>query len=143
MHGPSLDPGYWVFDARNTQAELGWVLDAGLHRKGFAAEAVRALLSVVCFNERAVRRVVVNCFLDNQASWRLMERGGMRREGLAMAESLHRTGYWLDTVAYALLAEEWRADADALDAPQFALRKRSGATPDESDSSDAVSKGIP
>jgi RimJ/RimL family protein N-acetyltransferase len=35
-----------------------------------------------------------------------MDRVGMRREGHAVAESLHRSGQWLDTVTYAVLAEE-------------------------------------
>jgi len=95
--------------ARHTQAELGWVLDPHFTGRGFATEAVRGLLPV-CFDELGVRRVVASCFLDNEASWRLMERVGMRREALAKAESLHRTGRWLDTVVYALLAEEWRED---------------------------------
>ena len=32
----------------------------------------------------------------------------MRREALTLGESLHRDGEWLDSVAYGLLAEEWR-----------------------------------
>jgi RimJ/RimL family protein N-acetyltransferase len=36
-----------------------------------------------------------------------MERVGMRREIHAVRESLHRSGRWLDTVGYALLADEW------------------------------------
>ena len=36
-----------------------------------------------------------------------MERVGMRRETYAVKESLHRSGEWLDTMGYALLAEEW------------------------------------
>ena len=94
--------------ARRTQAELGWVLDPRFTGRGFATEAVRALLRV-CFEDLGVRRVVANCFLDNDASWRLMERLGMRREVYAKAESLHRSGCWLDTVGYALLAEEFTA----------------------------------
>jgi hypothetical protein len=46
--------------------------------------------------------------LANDKSWQLMERLGMRREGHAVSESLHRSGQWLDTVTYALLATEWR-----------------------------------
>jgi RimJ/RimL family protein N-acetyltransferase len=53
--------------------------------------------------------VVTNCFLGNEASWRLMEGLGMRREVHAVAESLHRSGQWLDVVGYALLADEWRS----------------------------------
>jgi ATP/maltotriose-dependent transcriptional regulator MalT len=51
--------------------------------------------------------VAVYCFLGNDASWRLMERVGMRRETHAVRESRHRSGQWLDTVGYAMLAEEW------------------------------------
>ena len=93
--------------ARRTQAELGWVLDPAHTGRGFATEAVRALLRV-CFDDLGVRRIVANCFLGNEASWRLMERVGMRRETHARAESLHRNGCWLDTVGYALRVEEWR-----------------------------------
>ncbi|WP_243061054.1 GNAT family N-acetyltransferase [Nocardioides sp. SR21] len=92
--------------AKGTQAELGWVLDPGYAGHGYATEAVRALLSH-CFDDLGVRRVVANCFLANHTSWRLMERVGMRRETHAIAESLHRSGAWLDTVGYALLAGEW------------------------------------
>lgn len=92
--------------ARGAQAELGWVLDPAFTGHGYASEAVRALLDA-CFGQLGVRRVVANCFLDNEASWRLMERLGMRREVQAVAESLHRSGRWLDTVAYAILADEW------------------------------------
>lgn len=92
--------------AGRSQAELGWVLDPGHMGRGFATEAVRALLRV-CFEDLGVRRVVASCFLDNERSWRLMERVGMRRETRARAESLHRNGHWLDTLGYALLADEW------------------------------------
>lgn len=94
--------------ARGTQAELGWVLDPAATGHGYATEAVRALIGY-CFEQLGLRRVVANCFLDNVASWRLMERVGMRRELHAVRESLHRSGEWLDTVGYAVLAEEWAA----------------------------------
>jgi RimJ/RimL family protein N-acetyltransferase len=57
--------------------------------------------------------VVANCFLANDTSARLMERVGMRREGHAVAESLHRSGQWLDTLTYAVLADEWPAQASS------------------------------
>jgi RimJ/RimL family protein N-acetyltransferase len=93
-------------DGRAAQAELGWVLDPAHSGHGLATEAVRALLTY-CFADRGVRRVAANCFLGNERSWRLMERLGMRREGHAVAESRHRSGQWLDTVSYAMLAAEW------------------------------------
>ena len=92
--------------ARQTQAELGWVLDPRYTGQGYATEAVRELIRL-CFEDLRLRRVVANCFGDNTASWRLMERLGMRRELHAVGESLHRSGEWLDTFGYALLVDEW------------------------------------
>ncbi|GAA2141575.1 GNAT family protein [Nocardioides koreensis] len=93
--------------ARGVQAELGWVIDPAHAGRGFATEAARALLGI-CFEDLRLRRVIAQCFADNVASWRLMERLGMRRETHSVRESLHRSGAWLDGFAYAILAEEWR-----------------------------------
>jgi RimJ/RimL family protein N-acetyltransferase len=92
--------------ARDTQAELGWVLDPTYTGHGYAAEAARELLRC-CFQDLGVRRVTATCFLGNDTSWRLMERVGMRRELHAVRDALHRSGRWLDTVGYAILREEW------------------------------------
>lgn len=92
--------------ARGTQAELGWVLDPAFTGQGYATEAVRELLRI-CFEELGIRRVVASCFADNEASWRLMERVGMRRELHAVGDALHRSAGWTDTLAYAVLADEW------------------------------------
>jgi RimJ/RimL family protein N-acetyltransferase len=92
--------------AARKQAELGWVLDPAHTGHGYATEAVRELVRI-CFEDLGVRRVVASCFADNDTSWRLMERVGMRREMHAVRESLHRSGQWLDTFTYALLTEEW------------------------------------
>ena len=94
--------------ARGAQAELGWVLDPAHTGHGYATEAVRELLRHAV-EDLGVHRVTANCFLDNDASWRLMERVGLRRETHAVRESLHRSGRWLDVVGYALLADEWPA----------------------------------
>ena len=94
--------------ARGVQAELGWVVDPAHAGQGYATEAATALLRI-CFEDLGLRRVIAQCFADNVASWRLMEKLGMRRETHTVRESLHRSGEWLDGYAYAMLAEEWRA----------------------------------
>ncbi|TQL68080.1 RimJ/RimL family protein N-acetyltransferase [Nocardioides albertanoniae] len=94
--------------AIGTQAELGWTLAPAHQGSGYATEAVRAVLDV-CFGSLGLRRVIAECFADNSASWRLMERLGMRREGHTVKESLHRSRGWLDGLSYAILAEEWAA----------------------------------
>lgn len=92
--------------AQRVQAELGWCLHPEHGGRGYATEAVRELIRL-CFAELGLRRVTAGCFADNDASWRLMERIGMRREIHTVRESLHRTGQWLDGYGYALLADEW------------------------------------
>ena len=94
--------------AKAVEAEIGYVLDPSYGGWGYATEAVQALLGL-CFEDLGLRRVTANCFAGNVASWRLMERLGMRREVHTLRESLHRSGEWLDGMGYALLADEWRA----------------------------------
>lgn len=92
--------------ARQSQAELAWVLDPQVAGQGYATEAARELVRL-CFEELALRRVVATCFADNTPSWRLMERLEMRREMHAVGDALHRSAGWRDTFAYAALASEW------------------------------------
>lgn len=99
-----------IGQARGVQGELGWAFDPAFGGRGYATEAVRALIGL-CFGPLGLRRVHADCFLDNEPSWRLMERIGMRREMHTVQESLHRTKGWLDGLMYALLAEEWRRNA--------------------------------
>ncbi|GAB3758171.1 GNAT family N-acetyltransferase [Microlunatus parietis] len=93
---------------RDSEAELGWVLDPAYSGRGYATEAVSELLRI-CFTELHLRRVVAQCFARNESSWRLMERLGMRREAHTVRDSLHREFGWLDGYSYALLADGWRA----------------------------------
>jgi RimJ/RimL family protein N-acetyltransferase len=94
--------------AHNIEAELGWCLDPAYEGLGFATEAVTALIRI-CFVELGLRRVIANCFAQNEPSWRLMERVRMRREQHEIRGSLHRSGDWLDGFSYALLKDEWLA----------------------------------
>jgi RimJ/RimL family protein N-acetyltransferase len=88
-------------------AEVGWCLAPAHEGHGYATEAVRELITVA-FDGLGLRRVIANCFADNEPSWRLMERIGMRREAHNVRDSLHRDGEWYDGLTYALLADEWR-----------------------------------
>jgi RimJ/RimL family protein N-acetyltransferase len=92
--------------AAGTQAELGWCIAPHHAGRGYAKEAARAMFRL-CFEDLGLRRVVAGCFVGNEPSWRLMERLGMRRESLAVRDSLHRSGEWLDGYTYALLRDEW------------------------------------
>lgn len=93
-------------EARGVEAELGWVLDPRHTGRGYATEAIRAVIDT-CFGSLGMRRVHAGCFADNEPSWRLMERLGMRREEFSRKTALHRSGEWLDGMNYGILAEEW------------------------------------
>lgn len=93
-------------DAVGTQAEIGWGFDPAHHGQGLATESAARLLEL-CFDGLGLRRVTAGCFADNEPSWRLMERIGMRREGEYRADSLHRSGRWMDSLTYGILRSEW------------------------------------
>ncbi|GAA1487375.1 GNAT family N-acetyltransferase [Brachybacterium sacelli] len=94
--------------ARGRQAELGWVLDPGVQGRGLGTEFAAALRDLA-FDGLGVRRVEAQCFADNVASRRVMEKIGLRLEGVFVEESLHRSGRWLDGMSWALLEREHRA----------------------------------
>ncbi|MGP6170443.1 GNAT family N-acetyltransferase [Microbacterium sp. A204] len=92
--------------ARDVEAELGWSLAPEHTGQGYASEAVHSVIDA-CFGPLGLRRVHAGCFADNEPSWRLMERLGMRREEFSRKTALHRSGEWMDGMNYGLLAEEW------------------------------------
>jgi RimJ/RimL family protein N-acetyltransferase len=94
--------------AANTQAELGWCFHPAVQGQGYGREAAAELIRIG-FDELGLRRLTAQCFADNEPSWRIMERLGMRREAYYVKDSLHRSGAWMDGMLYALLADEWRA----------------------------------
>jgi [ribosomal protein S5]-alanine N-acetyltransferase len=90
--------------------EIGWVFHPHYHGKGYATEAAAALLRYG-FESLRVHRVIATCQPENPASWRVMERLGMKREG-HLRQCIERDdGSWWDEYFYALLEEEWNEGA--------------------------------
>lgn len=92
-------------EVRGLHGELGWTLDPRHQGRGYATEMVRALMDLA-FGALGLRRLEATCFAANEPSWHLMERLGMRRETHAVRDAFHRDHGWMDTLVYALLAEE-------------------------------------
>ena len=84
------------------------MLDPAVQGRGLGTEFAAALLDLAV-DGLGVRRVEASCFAENLASRRVMEKIGMRCEGVFVEESLHRSGRWLDGMAFAILAREHRA----------------------------------
>jgi len=90
--------------------ELGFIVHPAHQRQGLASEAASALLRHA-FADLGVHRVVAHCNPDNVASWRALERVGLRREGLLRRNACFRQGpdgreLWTDSFVYAMLEEE-------------------------------------
>jgi RimJ/RimL family protein N-acetyltransferase len=92
--------------AVGSEGLLGYLLDPAHHRRGYATEMVRAVLELA-FGDLGLRRVTAGCFADNIASWRLLEKVGMRREQHGVRDSWHAELGWVDGYTYAVLQDEW------------------------------------
>jgi len=91
--------------------ELGYVFNADFLGHGYATEAARALIDY-SFEEKDVHRIVAMCNPLNKQSWKLLERLGMRREGVLLQniyfkKNEHGFPIWQDTYEYAILRTEW------------------------------------
>jgi RimJ/RimL family protein N-acetyltransferase len=91
---------------KHQQTEIGWALHVDHRGRGLATEAARALISHA-FRTLDQHRVHANTSSANPASWRMMERLGMRREA-QLREAECRDGERSDKLIYAVLADEWQ-----------------------------------
>ena len=96
-----------TLDSVESTAEIGYTLAPDFWGQGLAFEAVQAVLEYV-FDTLHIHRVMAYAAVQNQASWKLLERLGFRREAHTL-ESYRIHGVWHDEYLYALLAREWRA----------------------------------
>lgn len=87
--------------------EIGYVLDPAHEGHGYATEAALELLRLA-FEELALHRVVARIDARNDASGRVLERIGMRREAYLVSNEIIQ-GEWTDEIDFAILEDEWRA----------------------------------
>ena len=86
------------------QAEIGFTMAPAYQGRGYASEAVGAVLDRL-FTVQGVQRVSAECDARNTASARLLERVGFRREGLR-PQFTWINGEWTDDLLYGLLARD-------------------------------------
>jgi RimJ/RimL family protein N-acetyltransferase len=91
--------------AADAAGEIGYVFAPEAAGHGYATEAARALLELA-FNGLGLHRVFAQLDARNDASAAVLERLGMRREGVLHQDTWFK-GEWSDTLLYALLAEEF------------------------------------
>jgi RimJ/RimL family protein N-acetyltransferase/predicted enzyme related to lactoylglutathione lyase len=85
--------------------EIGYAFNPEFHGHGFATEAARALLALA-FDGLGLHRVTARVDERNDASARVIERLGMRKEAVEREAEWFK-GEWTTLVHYAMLEGEW------------------------------------
>ncbi|MGL5047268.1 MAG: GNAT family N-acetyltransferase [Shewanella sp.] len=88
------------------RAEVGYLLAAQSHGKGYATESLMAVIDWACLSFN-VHKFVGYCAKDNHISARVLEKCGFRLEGL-LRQQFKIAENWLDESAFGLLANERR-----------------------------------
>jgi RimJ/RimL family protein N-acetyltransferase len=91
---------------QHQQGEIGFVFNPDYGGQGYATEAAQAVLALG-FGELQLHRIYGRCDARNVASYKLMERLGMRREAHLIHHEIFK-GEWGDELIYAMLQTEWR-----------------------------------
>ena len=90
-------------------AEIGWILHRDYWGQGLGTEMGKALVDFG-FGTLDLRRIVAHCDAENTGSYKVMEKTGMRREGLFLesrpAHKLSERKH-SDELLYAILKDEW------------------------------------
>jgi len=89
------------------QGEVGYVFNPAYHGRGYATEAVGALLRLG-FEGLGLHRIAGHLDARNTASARVLERAGLRREA-HLVENEFVKGKWADELIYGILRREWEA----------------------------------
>lgn len=90
--------------ARHHRAEMGYWLGVPFWNQGYMTEAAAALVNYG-FSELNLHKITAGHFTRNPASGRVMQKIGMRQEGIQRQHVL-KNGVFEDHVLYGLLADE-------------------------------------
>jgi [ribosomal protein S5]-alanine N-acetyltransferase len=98
--------GLGEIDADHSRAEMGFWIGVDWWGQGYATEASRAVVRYG-FEQLKLNRIYAHHMTKNPASGRVLERVGLRREGL-LRQAMRKFGQFEDVILYAVLREDWR-----------------------------------
>ena len=96
-----------VINPTHAHAELGYWIGVPYWGRGYATEAARTVVGFG-FEPLGLHRIFATHFTRNPASGRIMQKIGMRREGLCRG-AVRKWDRYEDLVLYALLADDLSA----------------------------------
>jgi ribosomal-protein-alanine N-acetyltransferase len=100
--------GFHEWSVRHGRAEIGYSLARPFWGLGLMTEAVGAVLDFG-FRVMGLNRVEASCFIENVGSARVMEKCGMKFEGV-LRHYLYVKGRYEDMKMYSILRREWAAN---------------------------------
>jgi RimJ/RimL family protein N-acetyltransferase len=95
------------FDANYSDAAMGWSVAPRLWGRGFATEAARVVIDAAFRAHLTLQRIAAAAHPENLASFRVMEKIGMHRQGAQQNARLSR-GASADQARY-LLRSDWES----------------------------------
>jgi RimJ/RimL family protein N-acetyltransferase len=101
------DCGIHILEADTRIVEIGITISPVFQSKGYATEALNAVLDLL-FVKLEKHRVFASVDPLNTPSMALMKRIGLRKEGHFLQSLWFKDG-WVDDVVFAMLASEWHS----------------------------------
>ena len=101
-----------VLNRAHRRGELGYWIALDRWNQGYATESNRCLMDFG-FEVLGLHRIEARHFIRNPASGRVMQKLGMRQEGIER-ESALKGDHYESLVVYSILEEEWRVTRRAV-----------------------------
>ena len=102
--------GYILFnECEPSVFEIGWIFNRNYWRKGYAYESCRAVMEYG-FSERNAHKIFAEA-IDGVKSVGLMQKLGMRLEGVQREQTDDNFGNWADLYLYGILQSEWKSQS--------------------------------
>ncbi len=93
-------------DESNDKGSFGYVLNKKYWNRGYTTEALTKILNF-SFNDLGLNRVESTHYVGNEQSGKVMEKSGMKYEGLGKDE-VKIKGKYMDVMHYGILKRDWK-----------------------------------
>ena len=97
--------GFMAYSEENNSAEVGYSLAKWMWNGGYMTEALARVIEYA-FEAMDLNRIEAQHELTNPSSGRVMEKCGMRKEGV-LRQRLYNKGKYVDVALYAILKEDY------------------------------------
>jgi RimJ/RimL family protein N-acetyltransferase len=94
-----------AYDRQNDRAEIGYSLSSRHWGRGLMTEAAKAVMDWA-FQAHGLNRMFASCDPRNVGSWRVMEKLGMKKEGV-LRSHVKWNGEFRDQLYYGIMRSEW------------------------------------